>query len=211
MNQADLKCEAKSRLEDFPYYENYVDLTRLELNAIASSSPRGASLPRRIAFLGSGPLPLTSICLIDALQSSASDPVTVQNVDWDGDAISLSSSMSQRIGLSETTMAFSCHDAAGDDEKGNDLKSFDVVFLAALVGRDSRDKKRLMRDVIARMRPGSLLVIRSAHSLRRLLYPALRVSMDMVDIGFEPLVVVHPYDHVVNSVVVGRVEKRLAV
>jgi len=108
-------------------------------------------------------------------------------------------------------MAFSCHDAAGDMSSEDDLKSFDVVFLAALVGRDDRDKKRLMIDVIGRMRPGSLLVIRSAHSLRRLLYPALRVSMDLLKIGFEPLVVVHPYSHIVNSVVVGRVGKRIGV
>lgn len=206
LNQTNMKYKAKIRLADFPYYENYTNLTRLELNAIASATPRGAPPPRRIAFLGSGPLPLTSICLIDALQSSTSDPVTVRNVDWDASAISLSSSMCQKIGIPENTMAFSCDDAAGGNNN-NDLRSFDVVFLAALVGRDDREKKRLMRRVIERMNPGSLLVIRSAHSLRRLLYPAVRVSSDMVEIGFEPLIVVHPYDDVVNSVIVGRVGK----
>lgn len=105
-------------------------------------------------------------------------------------------------------MGFSCQDVAGEATKGcpgYDLTSFDVVFLAALVGRNDVEKKEVIRNVISRMKVGALLVVRSAHSLRRLLYPVVGVSMDMIEIGFEPVVVVHPYDHIVNSVVVGKV------
>lgn len=195
--------KAKNRLANFTYYENYIDLTRLEVSAITSALPNGSPLPQRIAFLGSGPLPLSSICLLNSLQTTQPGPIFIQNVDWDPKAIAISSSICQKLGIPKTTMAFSCCDAAR--ENNDDLKTFDVVILAALVGRNDMEKKRVMRNVIARMSIGSLLVIRSAHSLRRLLYPAIAVSVDMAGMGLKPVVVVHPYDHVVNSVVVGRI------
>ena len=52
-----------------------------------------------------------------------------------------------------------------------DLGCFDIVYLAALVGTCSGHKREIMADVVKRMKPGALIVMRSAHSLRRLLYP----------------------------------------
>lgn len=46
-------------LSTFPYYSNYVDLTRLELAALQAVDPMP---PQKIAFIGSGPMPLTSLC-----------------------------------------------------------------------------------------------------------------------------------------------------
>ena len=73
----------------------------------------------------------------------------------------------------------------------------------------------------------ALLVLRTAHSLRGLLYPVsisyseqdsivdtelmtaeqvVKVSRDLCSEGLVPLLVVHPYDHVINSVIICRVE-----
>lgn len=59
----------------------------------------------------------------------------------------------------------------GNGGTGLDLAGFDLVYLAALVGSSQRDKERLLVGVVERMRMGALLVVRTAHSLRGLLYP----------------------------------------
>ncbi|KAK4235197.1 putative nicotianamine synthase [Achaetomium macrosporum] len=63
--------EVLARLKSFPYYANYEELTRLELCAILSAT---RTAPRRVAFLGSGPLPLTSLCLLQALKEKRGGP-----------------------------------------------------------------------------------------------------------------------------------------
>lgn len=46
-----------------------------------------------------------------------------------------------------------------------------VVFLAALVGTDTRSKLEILRDLAARLQPGCLVVARSARGMRSVLYP----------------------------------------
>ena len=147
----------------FPYHRNYVDLVRMEMNAIASVKPEFAT--RTFAFLGSGPLPLTSLCISHHLKSEC---VTCHNFDQDETAITTAATLCRALGHSPETMCFQCADAGSPDL---DLGCFDVVYLAALVGGCSRHKHDIMADVVKRMKPGALVVMRSAHSLRRLLYP----------------------------------------
>jgi nicotianamine synthase len=65
-------------------------------------------------------------------------------------------------------MVFLCSDAGDEDY---DLREFDVVYLAALVGCTQAEKDSLLVRVVVRMREGALLVVWSAWRLRRLLYP----------------------------------------
>ena len=203
-------------LQTFPYYSNYIDLVRMELNALASVAPN--FFLRTFAILGSGPLPLTSICISQQLDS-AHDNITCHNVDQDALAISSSKKMCRALGLTGSKMNFQCADAGSTDM---DLSTFDVVYLAALVGGSSKHKQRILADVVKRMRPGGLVVLRSAHSLRRLLYPVgipwrearpvcqslltywqvVEVGKEMEAVGLKVLLVVHPYNHVINSVVI---------
>ncbi|KAI8998095.1 Nicotianamine synthase [Gaertneriomyces semiglobifer] len=193
-----------TRIEDFPYYENYVDLTRMELFATLSVSPK-LSAPRKFAFLGSGPLPLTSICLArELMQQPGAYPeagdVKIHNIDCDVHALSQSSILITKLGDSQLSRAFSFEHA--DVAKENvDLHEFDVVYLAALVGINAEEKRQVVRRVHQFMRPGALLLVRSAHSLRRLLYP--QIDLESLQ-GFSPLLVVHPHNHVINSVVIAR-------
>ena len=64
-------------------------------------------------------------------------------------------------------MEFACEQAGA---AGRGLRGFDVVFLAALVGASQEEKEDVMKDVVGKMAEGSILVVRTAHGLRKLLY-----------------------------------------
>ena len=157
---------AKEMLLAFPYYSNYIDLVRMELNALASVKPDFA--PHTFAMIGSGPLPLTPLCIADQLKSQGYGCITCHNVDLNPQAMEYSINMCKALGHAAGTMCFHCADASSDDV---DLRTFDVVYLAALVGGCSSHKQSILANIIRRMSPGTLVVLRSAHSLRRLLYP----------------------------------------
>jgi nicotianamine synthase len=89
-----------------------------------------------------------------------------------------------------------------DGRDGYDRGDYDLVYLAALAGLDPDSKRRLLEHLGCTLRPGTLVLARSAHSLRGLLYPVL----DPDDLpGLRTLAVVHPYTEVVNSVVIAEV------
>lgn len=156
---------AQLTLNDFPYYDNYTELTRLELNHIRTAN----NTPRTFVFLGCGPLPLTSFCIIDQLDHP---DVSILNVDFSDTAIAKASALSRYIKYPEPSMSFCCDKAGGTK---HDLSDADVVYFAALVGSSAQEKKVLLRSVVEVMKPGALLVIRTAWGLRKLLYP---VSME---------------------------------
>ncbi|KAI9047401.1 hypothetical protein LZ554_008846 [Drepanopeziza brunnea f. sp. 'monogermtubi'] len=192
--------EVQSRLEQFPYYANYTDLTRMELSALSSlASP--ASRLRKFAFIGSGPLPLTSLCICSS--TSPAPPTTVFNIDIALPAITLSSQLSQRLGPLGAGMSFA-HAPAGDSS--TDLRGYEVVYLAALVGGSQEAKEEALGQVVARMSAGALLVVRSAERLRRLMYPTFDPTTPRVLRHLDICLAVHPYNHVVNSVIIGRVK-----
>ncbi|KAK0708826.1 Nicotianamine synthase [Apiosordaria backusii] len=213
--------EVIERLESFPYYENYEDLTRLEVCSILSATKVA---PRRVAFIGSGPLPLTSLCLLHALKNdvvvrSLTQPATtsttatdstanqepiVLNVDYDEAAISASLKLSLALGGRGKGMEFICAEATSASAS-RDLTEFDVVYMAALVGITQTDKEKIMLEVVSRMRKGALLVVRSSWGLRTCLYPEVDLATEILLKRLEPCVVVHPYNQVVNSVIVARV------
>jgi hypothetical protein len=202
--------EVFSRLKGFPYYENYEELTRLELCAILSATK---TPPSKVAFIGSGPLPLTSLCLLQSLKSDAlvksmspasgkqAEPV-ILNVDYDEAAIAASLSLCLALGEQGRGMEFICAEATSP---AKDLSEFDVVYMAALVGISQVEKEGIMLQVIGRMRKGALLVVRSSWGMRTCLYPEVDLATESLLKRLEPCVVVHPYGQVVNSVIVAKV------
>ncbi|KAG0560104.1 hypothetical protein KC19_10G154600 [Ceratodon purpureus] len=182
----------------FPYYKNYLDLSRLELNALLAITPNP---PSAIAFLGSGPLPLTSICLA-ALLHPTTPGLRILNIDHDQAAINVSSRLCATLpGPQSAVQEFKCASATDD---ATDLSNFDVVYVAALVGMSLAEKEVVVRSVVRKMKRDALVVLRSAHSLRGLLYPVVDVA-GLERVGLKVEVVVHPWNRVVNSVIVARV------
>lgn len=177
----------------FPYFVNYDKLTRLELGGLRCA---GETSPGRILFVGSGPLPLTSIML--ARQHGAS----VSNIDIDTDACRLSEALVARLGL-EQKLQIACADILSL----SDLGDYDVIILAALVGMRQREKQQLLAHLSAAMRPGALLVVRSSHLLRALLYPRVEVH----HLGeLEPILELHPHDEIINSLIIARKPQQAA-
>lgn len=180
-------ARSDQELAAFPYLANYEDLTRLELHALA-----GVGLDRdrirRVCFLGGGPLPLSALMLSRTLS------VPVDVVDLSAAATTLGSQVAERVSPSDQVY-FHCADAADFDA----VAESDVVVLAALVGLEREVKRQVLKALSERMRAGSMLVVRSSHGLRTLLYPPLELA-DLRD--WKPLSVVHPLNAVVNSVVV---------
>ncbi|TKY72504.1 Nicotianamine synthase [Spatholobus suberectus] len=83
--------------------------------------------------------------------------------------------------------------------KARDL-DYNVVFLAALVGMDQKEKARVINHLAKFMAPGAILLLRSAHGARAFLYPVVDPSSDLK--GFEVLSIFHPTDEVINSFIV---------
>lgn len=176
----------REELAAFPYLGNYRQLSRMEIGILASALPRGV---RSVAFVGSGPLPLSSLYLAGELDAS------VDNYDRDPVALAAGARVAAALGYGE--LGF--HEA---DVLDADLSGHDVVVLAALVGDTLEAKRAILRHLAGTMRPGAVLLARSARGLRTLLYPPIdRTALD----GFEPLTEVHPVNDVINSAILARV------
>lgn len=121
--------------------------------------------PRTAAFIGSGPLPLTSLCFLNRYPTA-----TVYNIDRDASALHISQELCNRLGYGGR-MSFACEDASSEKHRQTNWTSFQVVFLAALVGVDTFAKLAILSSLCQRLYPGTLVVARSAHGLRRVLYP----------------------------------------
>ncbi|KAL8805507.1 MAG: hypothetical protein Q9223_004850 [Gallowayella weberi] len=193
------KSPAKLMLQNFTYYDNYIDLIRMELNALDSVT-RGAR-PRKFAVLGSGPLPMTSLCISQSYNGDE-DAVVVHNVDRDASAISKSTALCRRLGYPPEQVGFHCADVEG---QAFDLRGFDVVYLAGLVGSTNEQKQSIIGGIVQQMSPGAMLVLRSAHSMRSLLYPVV-LNTSLTAVGLKPLLIVHPCNHIINSVVICQIE-----
>jgi nicotianamine synthase len=182
-------------LHRFPYYSNYINLSRLEYQLLARYVP-GYAAPARVAFVGSGPLPFTSLVL-----AARHLPDTLfDNYDLCDDANQRARKLVRADKDVGTRMSFHTSDVA---DLTHELRAYDVVFLAALVGMAAEEKADVIAHLGRHMTDGAALVVRSAHGARGFLYPIVDPE-DVARGGFEVLAVYHPDDEVVNSVIVAR-------
>nr|AZR38345.1 nicotianamine synthase [Sedum alfredii] len=175
----------------FPYHNNYIKLGQLEFNILSQHYSR---IPNQIAFIGSGPLPLTSV----VLASNHLTNTTFHNYDIDASANALGCNLVSSDPDLSKRMKFHTIDIM---KVTSTLKEYDVVFLAALVGMDKEAKIQVINHLYKHMAVGAILMLRSAHGARAFLYPVV----DPCDLpGFEVLSVYHPTDEVINSVVIAK-------
>jgi nicotianamine synthase len=92
---------------------------------------------------------------------------SVLNIDRDLDALKVSQELCERLGYSGMNYAY--EDVTS--KSTIDWATFEVVFLAALVGTDTDTKIDILASLARKLKPGTLVVARSAHGLRSVLYP----------------------------------------
>ncbi|MCE0538492.1 hypothetical protein LWF15_23615 [Kineosporia rhizophila] len=189
----------RDELEGFPYLDNYRDLTRLEINLLRcfGTEPLAA---RRICFLGAGPLPLSAVCLYEELG------VPIDLVDHSAEAVALGSAcvaalLGANTGADPGAAAGGVRFHRAEASEFAGVAEADVVVLGALAGLDAKSKQAILGSLWQRLRPGAVLLVRSAAGLRRLLYPAVGAGELQ---GWEQLGVLHPLNDVINSVIVLR-------
>eukprot|EP01018_Ginkgo_biloba_P031963 Gb_09055 [translate_table: standard] len=178
-----------SQLHLFPYYSNYINLALLEFKTL---SDNGIPLPSKLAFVGSGPMPLSSIVLARHHMPST----LIENFDIDPEA----NSMGTRLVTDDPDLSerMSFHTSDINSVRGDKLAEYDVIIVAALVGMERKQKMKIVERLATHMKPGAALLLRSAHGARSFLYPIVEEE-DLV--GFNLLCVVHPTNDVINSII----------
>lgn len=150
----------------------------METNTIDTAiGELGLQPVRTVACIGSGPTPFTSLCL----QERYGPDVKFVNIDRDPEAVEMSSNLVQRCGIEN--VVFSQADAASL----TDLRHFDLVHVAAMVGTSVEEKTDLVLSIAAVMRPKALMLVRSTDGLRRLLYPAFNADDERILSAVTPI------------------------
>jgi nicotianamine synthase len=173
----------KESLKSFWYYENYEKLAELEWNSLASC---GSLLHnhKKSVFIGSGPLPLTAIIL------AKKHKIKFLLVDIDERALTTSRTLIKRLGLSRYFTYSS------KNFESIDFRPFQMVFLAALVGQESKEKTT--QDLFEMLEKGTHLLCRSVYDNRDLLYKPL----DLYRLKVLPIREIRTYDEIINSILI---------
>lgn len=169
-------------LAQFPYLAEYRLLATLETQFLRRLSPHA----RRVLFVGSGPLPLTS------WQMATRHDLQVEMLDLNQKAHLCAMGWLEKLPGHQNLNCL--HTDLFDL---TDFSSYDAVILAAMVGRTRTEKEQVLTHLSRYMKPGQPLVARSTHGLRRLLYPQLHICPAS---GFKLEDAYHPTGKVVNSI-----------
>ena len=172
-------------LNDFPYYGNYTDLTRLEWNALNSCADH---TDHRVLFVGSGPLPMTAIIL--ALNHGVHSTL----IDNDPVAVALSQTLLQTLNLQHMIDVVCAEGSLFDT-----YEDFNVIFVAALAGSDASQKEKIFEYIQKKTSTHCHIIARSSWGKRKMLYPPLPKKVYRL---FKPLIEISPYNEIVNSVVI---------
>ncbi|KAJ0030498.1 hypothetical protein Pint_14162 [Pistacia integerrima] len=167
-----------NNLSLFPYYGNYVKLANLEYSIL---SQNGVVKPKKVAFVGSGPMPLTSLIMASHHMKSTH----FDNFDIDEAANYVARKIVSSNAEFEKRMKFHTSDIMEVKEK--------------LVSKEETVK--ILGHIRKYMKDGGVLLVRSANGARAFLYPVVEENELM---EFEVLSIFHATNDVINSVVLVR-------
>ncbi len=145
-----------TELRQFPYVDNYERLAAWEYASILQIARRA---PRKILFVGSGPLPLSAWFL------SRFPDVRMTVLDRDTDALTLGKAALLALGAGETITHIHA-----DAEQFDGYAAFDTIIIAALVGETDSDLRSIFDRLAAHVTPSADVIARSVHGTRSLLY-----------------------------------------
>lgn len=148
--------DAGETIRNFPYHANYEKMTDLEIETLRLCD---IHKNHKALFVGSGPLPLSSIMMAQKYG------ICVDGLDMDEQAIDLSKKLIERIGLSDKISAI----------KGNvldmqDFSKYQTIFIAALAGDNENEKTEIINHLVSKCAKDTHIVMRSVTDLGTLLY-----------------------------------------
>ncbi|CAL0321633.1 unnamed protein product [Lupinus luteus] len=189
-----LKPKPLDSVTEYPYYAFYVRLAGMETKILKANGMENA---KKVAFVGSGAMPLSSILMATHHMESTH----FDNFDINDKA----NEVARRIVASDAELAkrmkFETHDIIEVKER---LGQYDCIFLAALVGVNRIAKVKILRHLRIYMKEGGFLVVRSAIGARTFIYPSVE-DHDLVN--FELLTTFQPTHALVHSVLLRKKTK----
>ncbi|QJU07363.1 methyltransferase domain-containing protein [Candidatus Saccharibacteria bacterium oral taxon 488] len=175
-----------SELKEFPYHENYKELTRREIGLL-----RRARLwlcdSSEVAMIGSGPLPLTGLWLHQLTGAQ------ITHVDASDEAIELSRGLAAVLDWPGKFVTGLGQSVALDEGR------YDAIYVAGLAGETLAEKQAIVDHVRPALKPDGRLIARGAYGARTLLYPGFDAHAFE---GVQLMEEYHPTDEVINSVFV---------
>lgn len=176
-----------AELGEFPYYENYKELTRREIGLLGRTGLRLCGCSSEVAMIGSGPLPLTGWWLHQLTGAR------ITHVDASDEAIELS------CGLA-AVLNWPCKFVTGLGQSVVlDEGRYDAIYVAGLAGETLAEKQAIVDHVRPALKPDGRLIARGAYGARTLLYPGFDAHAFE---GVRLMEEYHPTDEVINSVFV---------
>jgi len=169
---------------DFPYYQNYQDLTRLELNTINSCVCHSK---HKILFIGGGPFPMTSIILAQEYN------IKSVILDNDEEAVKISKKLLCFLGLQKMISV-----KYVDAQSFKNYKDFNVIFVAALAGSKISEKNNIFYTIKNSSQKDAHILARSSWGKRKILYRPISKKIYSI---FKPILEIHPHNKIINSVI----------
>mgnify|MGYP000845726665 FL=1 len=175
-----------SELKEFPYHENYKELTRREIGLLGRA---GLWLcdSSEVAMIGSGPLPLTGWWLHQLTEAR------ITHIDASNEAIELSRGLAAALDWPGKFVTGLGQSVALDEGQ------YDVIYVAGLAGETLAEKQAIVDRVLPALKPDGRLLARGAYGARTLLYPGF--DADALE-NVQLMEKYHPTDKVINSVFV---------
>ena len=134
--------------------DNYFLNKRFERLVNRELSLLNGDPPRKILFVGSGPLPISAF----HMQRATNQPIDC--LDRNPDAVETSRQVIERLGLNDHVRVFN---GLGESF---DISEYDLILIALL----AKPKRRILRNLRKRAAPGCRILCRTAFSLRTLVY-----------------------------------------
>lgn len=171
-------------LLSFWYYENYTELVDAEYSHFSTLSKKS----KNVLFVGGGPLPLTAIIL------NVKHGLTCTVLENNKKSYELARKLVTALGLDkQITIQYE------DARTYSKYSTFDLVYIASLVGTTKTSKHQIILSVHNKMSRDSLLLCRSSYDARKLLYlPVPDITLTQLP----PIVEVRPGKSIINSFVI---------
>lgn len=148
---------AKRDLEEFPYYQNYVDLVTWEYGVLEKYLEKK---PNKILFVGGG-LPMTAMILAEKFE------VEIDCIDIDEELVNKTQEIGKKLSVNSLNIL------CADFYALKDLSKYDVVIVAALVADQKAGFEPVFSYLSSVLTRGQTVLCRYAVGLAEIFYADL--------------------------------------